>query len=80
MSATSTLVQPAVYRRGDLVVLLQRSPASIDRDAAAGLIPGAVTIGVGQRSRRWLRATVDRWISDGCPRDTAAWEARRAAQ
>ena len=49
---------------GQLVVLLRRSAASLERDQAAGRLPAPVYVG---GSRRWRRAEIEAWVAAGCP-------------
>lgn len=48
----------------ELSFLLNRSVASLERDAAMGRLPTAVRLG---KSRRWIRQEMLRWVEAGCP-------------
>ncbi len=60
---------------GQLVVLLRRSAASLERDQAAGRLPAPVYVG---GSRRWRRQEIEDWVRAGCP-NRERWEAIRDA-
>jgi predicted DNA-binding transcriptional regulator AlpA len=55
--------------------LLQRSPASLYRDDAAGRLPAGLKIG---GSKRWRYSEIVAWVEAGCP-CRREWEARYAA-
>lgn len=57
-----------------LVVLLRRSAASLERDQAAGRLPAPVYLG---GSRRWRRAEIEAWVAAGCPA-ADAWARTRS--
>jgi predicted DNA-binding transcriptional regulator AlpA len=59
----------------DLARLLDRSVASLYRDAAAGRLPDAVRLG---GSKRWRAAEITAWVAAGCP-DNRTWQAHRRA-
>lgn len=50
----------------ELAALIHRSPSSIWRDAAAGLLPAPIL--VGKRGKRWRLSDVERWLRAGCPK------------
>ena len=55
---------------GQLVALLRRSVASLERDQAAGRLPAPVYVG---GSRRWRRAEIEAWVAADCP-DRQTWQ------
>jgi predicted DNA-binding transcriptional regulator AlpA len=73
---TAAAMPSAVFSYQALAVSLDRSLPSLQRDDAAGRIPRGFRIG---RSRKWLRAEIDLWLSMGCP-PRAEFEARQAAR
>lgn len=55
-----------------LSALLDRSVASLERDAAAGRLPRSIRIG---GSRKWRVAEIHAWVAAGCP-PLAQWKLR----
>jgi excisionase family DNA binding protein len=57
----------------ELASLLGVSKRHIERMDAAGKLPKPKRLG---RTKRWLRAEIDRWVETGYP-DRRTWEALR---
>lgn len=55
-----------------LSVMLSRSVASLERDAAAGRLPRSIRLG---GSRKWRVAEIRAWVDAGCP-PLAEWKLR----
>jgi predicted DNA-binding transcriptional regulator AlpA len=65
-----TTPAPLLIDMGNLVAMLDRSEASLERDLAAGRLPTPVRLG---GSRKWRRAEILAWVAAGCPGKTV-WE------
>src|SRR5262249_32095359 len=72
-SASPRAELPLLVDIKQLSVLLSRSAASLERDAAAGRLPPAVRLG---GSRRWRLSEIVRWVDAGCP-DVDRWRSMK---
>ena len=53
-------------KRG-LADALNVSLATIGRMRSGGKLPAPIRLAMGERSDRWSRVTIERWIAEGCP-------------
>jgi predicted DNA-binding transcriptional regulator AlpA len=67
---------PLLVDIAGLSALLQRSPASLYRDDAAGRLPAGLKLG---SSKRWRYSEIVAWVEAGMP-DRKTWQAMRAAR
>lgn len=58
-------MQPELMKTRELVALLKVSEPTVRKLAREGKIPGRVRL--GQRSIRYRRELVQRWLEAGCP-------------
>lgn len=59
----------ATYTRAELAELLGVSPRTVDRLITGNRIPGGLKVGKrgSEKTSRFSRAVVDRWIAEGFP-------------
>jgi predicted DNA-binding transcriptional regulator AlpA len=62
---------PLLVDMAGLSALLQRSPASLYRDDAAGRLPAGLRLGA---SKRWRYSEIVAWVEAGMP-DRKTWQA-----
>ncbi len=61
-----------------VAALLQLDRRTVERKVSAGAIPGSTKV-LG-RTRRFVRATIEAWIANGCPPFKAEWRKGRSAR
>lgn len=73
--ATTSLAEQLTFNIEDLAGILGIAKITAERMKAAGKLP-APDVVLSQRTIRWSRATIERWLAAGCPAQDAS-KARR---
>jgi predicted DNA-binding transcriptional regulator AlpA len=77
--ARTLQLEPLLLDVGGVAKVLGISRRSVFSLLSSGrLIRADVQLGIGRRSRKWRRSTVEAWVRAGCPL-AETWEARQAA-
>jgi predicted DNA-binding transcriptional regulator AlpA len=78
MSTTNSLVPQKLIDAVAVCEALDIGKATLERMQAANLLPRAIRVGIGSRTRRWRADEIADWIENECP-PLEQWEALKAA-